>query len=72
MGFNGWKKTEASEKSRGFDEGQAVSFKYNNVTCRGKVQVLLVNSAIVSIDVSPDQKDPNAKTVISYGKLLID
>ncbi|MGG5318319.1 hypothetical protein [Enterococcus sp. AZ072] len=71
MGFNGWKKTEASDKSQAFDEGQEVSFVYNKVTCHGKVQVLLVNSAIVSIDESPNRNDQNEKTVISYGKLLI-
>lgn len=71
MGFNGWKKTEASDKSQAFDEGQEVSFVYNNVTCRGKVQMLLVNSAIVSIDESPSHADQNEKTVISYGKLLV-
>ena len=72
MGFNGWRKTEASEKSQAFDEGQEVSFVYNQQMCHGKVQVLLVNSAIVSINESPAQRDPNAKTVISYRKLLVD
>ncbi|GCF94738.1 hypothetical protein NRIC_26290 [Enterococcus florum] len=72
MGYNGWKQSEASEKSKAFNEGQAVSFQYNKTICSGKVVALLVNSAIVSINESPHHKDQNEKTVISYGNLMVD
>ncbi|MGM0216745.1 hypothetical protein [Enterococcus sp. AZ109] len=69
MGFNGWRQTVASEKSKDFSEGQEVFFLHKKVMRSGKIDVLLVNSAIINLKDLPDQKEQNEKTVISYGKL---
>ncbi|MBO1308819.1 hypothetical protein JZO70_21790 [Enterococcus sp. 669A] len=69
MGFNGWRQTVPSEKSKDFSEGQEVFFTHKKVMRSGEVAVLLVNSAIINLKDLPNEKAQNEKTVISYGKL---
>ncbi|MDA9472030.1 hypothetical protein [Enterococcus sp. 5H] len=70
MVFGQWKPQEVSEQSKAFYENQHVSFLYRKVLFAGKIEKLLVNSAIVLLPLT----SPSAfqeKTVIQYNKLII-
>ncbi|WP_086350984.1 hypothetical protein [Candidatus Enterococcus clewellii] len=70
MSFYGHKQGIISEKGQSFFEGQEVSFIYRKEMRTGSIDVLRVNSAVISIKDILNQKEQNEKTVVNYEKLM--
>lgn len=70
MAFGLWKPQQPSLQSKAFHVNQNISFFYRNKIFVGKIEKLLINSAIVSLSVNPDI-DTLERTVISYQNLIV-
>ncbi|MBL1227838.1 hypothetical protein IW492_01160 [Enterococcus sp. BWB1-3] len=70
MSYYWSKKEEFSEKSKAFHEGQEVSFIYKKEIRSGKIEVLRVNSAVISVKGIKIPVEKTERTVINYAKLM--
>lgn len=61
---------EPSEKGKAFHEGQEVSFVHRKEMRMGRIEVLRVNSAVISVKAHRSQKEDRERTVISYDKMM--
>lgn len=61
---------EPSEKGKVFREGQEVSFIYRKEMRMGRIEVLRVNSAVISVKALRSQKEDSERTVIRYDKMM--